>query len=192
MFRMRRALIASCLATLPGAALAHSGHDAGTFVAGISHPVSGADHVLAMVAVGLWAAQAGGRALWAAPLTFVAAMLAGGFAGAAGMPFPAVEPVILASIVILGAAVAMALRAPLPAALPVLAVFGAAHGWAHGAEGPATGLVAYAAGFALVTAALHVLGIGLGLALGRLAGGRATRALGAVTAAAGVALVAGG
>ncbi|MFZ5752093.1 MAG: HupE/UreJ family protein [Pseudomonadota bacterium] len=81
MFRMHRALIASCLATLPGAALAHSGHDAGTFVAGMSHPVSGADHVLAMVAVGLWAAQAGGRAtraLGAVTAAAGVALVAGG------------------------------------------------------------------------------------------------------------------
>lgn len=183
---------AAAAVAIPGAALAHAGHDAGTILAGMSHPVSGADHVLAMVAIGLWAAQAGGRALWAAPLTFVAAMLAGGVAGAAGLPFPAVEPMILASVILLGAAVAMALRAPLQVALPLLAAFGAAHGWAHGAEGPQAGLAAYAAGFALVTAALHVLGIGLGLALGRLAGGRGTRVLGAVTVAAGVALAVGG
>ena len=187
MARLCLALIAAA-ALVPGAALAHAGHDAGTFAAGMAHPAGGADHVLAMLAVGLWAAQAGGRAVWAAPLTFVAAMLAGGLSGAAGLPFPAVEPVILASVVILGAAVALALRPSLAVALPVLAVFGAAHGWAHGAEGPATGLAAYAAGFALGTAALHGAGMLAGFGLARSAGGWPTRTAGALTAALGAVL----
>ncbi len=189
---MCRTCLAVVAALVPTAALAHAGHEAGTFLAGMHHPVSGADHVLAMVAVGLWAAQVGGRALWAAPLTFVAAMLAGGAIGAAGLPFPAVEPMILASIVILGAVIALALRLPLGVALPVLALFGAAHGWAHGAEGPQAGLLAYAAGFALVTAALHGAGLLAGIALQRLAGAGLTRALGGLTAAAGLALAMGG
>jgi len=179
------------LATLmlaPGAALAHPGHDAGTFLAGAQHPLSGADHVLAMVAVGLWAAQLGGRAAWAMPASFVGAMLLGGAVGAAGLPFPAVEPMILASIVVLGALVALMARLPLVAAAPIVALFGMAHGWAHGAEGPQAGLLAYAAGFALVTAALH----GLGLALGRGLGALALRGLGAATAVAGLALAVAG
>ena len=182
---LRRFTIAALLA--PTAALAHTGHEAGSFIAGMGHPVSGLDHVLAMLAVGLWAAQIGGRALWAAPVTFVAAMLAGGAMGAAGLPFPAVEPMILASVVILGALIALAVRLPLMAALPVLALFGAAHGWAHGVEGPATGMLAYAAGFAAVTAALHGAGLLAGLALQRLVG---LRFLGGLTAAAGLALAA--
>ena len=188
---MRKLTLAAVLLT-PTAALAHTGHEAGTFIAGMGHPVSGLDHVLAMLAVGLWAAQIGGRALWAAPLTFVGAMLAGGAMGAAGLPFPAVEPMILASIVILGALIALAVRVPLNAALPVLALFGAAHGWAHGAEGPATGMLTYAAGFALMTAALHGVGLLAGLGLHKLAGMRVTRALGGLTAAAGLALAVGG
>lgn len=183
-------LVAALLA--PTAALAHPGHGAGSFLAGLSHPVSGADHMLAMIAVGLWAAQAGGRAIWAMPTTFVGSMVAGGAIGAAGLPFPAVEPMILTSILLLGAVVALAARIPLTRALPLLALFGAAHGWAHGAEGPSTGLIAFAAGFAGMTAALHGLGLGLGLALQRLAGMRLTRLAGGVTAAAGLALAIGG
>ena len=87
---------------------------------------------------------------------------------------------------------ALAARIPLTRALPLLALFGAAHGWAHGAEGPSTGLIAFAAGFAGMTAALHGLGLGLGLALQRLAGMRLTRLAGGVTAAAGLALAIGG
>ncbi|KRW94920.1 HupE/UreJ family protein [Paracoccus sp. MKU1] len=172
------------LLLMPTAAFAHPGHPghAAPFAEGWMHPLGGMDHVLAMVAVGLWAATAPDRrGLWALPLCFVAAMLAGGALGAAGLPLPAVEPMILASSVILGLAVALALRPSLGFALPVVAVFGLMHGHAHGAEGPASGLAAYAAGFVLATAALHLAGIGLG----RLGAGRL---LGAATAAAGVAL----
>lgn len=172
------------LTLLPGLALAHGAHDAGTFASGAYHPLSGSDHILAMVAVGLLAAQMGGRALWAAPLTFVAAMVLGGVAGAMGLPFPAVEPMILASIVILGVLVALAARLPLAAALPMIALFGAAHGWAHGAEGPAEGLALYALGFAAVTAGLHLAGI----ALGRLVNALSLRSLGGATVIAGLAL----
>lgn len=172
------------LILVPTLALAHPGHDQGTFAAGALHPVGGADHILAMVAVGLLAAQMGGRAIWAAPLSFVGAMVLGGLLGAAGLPFPAVEPMILASIIVLGAITATALRLPLGAVLPMIAVFGAAHGWAHGAEGPDSGLALYAAGFALATAALHVVG----LALGRAFGGLALRGMGATAAVAGLAL----
>ena len=172
---------------LPTAALAHSGHDHGSVGGGFAHPLGGADHVLAMVALGLLAAQAGGRALWLLPVTFVAAMLAGGAAGWAGMPFGAVEPAILASVVVLGALVAMAARLPLSAAAAMAAAFGFAHGWAHGAEGPAQGLLSYALGFALATALLH----GVGILAGRAAARPLLRAAGGLTALAGLVLVMG-
>jgi len=175
---------------LPTAALAHTGHEAGSLASGMMHPVGGLDHVLAMVAVGLWAAQTGGRALWAAPLAFVGAMLAGGAMGMGGIGFPAVEPMILASIVVLGAVVALAARVPLVPALAVIALFGVAHGHAHGAEGPATGMAAYAAGFALATAVLHGAGLALGFGLARLA--FAVRMLGLGAAGAGLALAVAG
>ena len=185
---MLRKLTLAAALLAPTAALAHPGHEAGTFLAGISHPISGADHMLAMVAVGLWAAQTGGRAIWAMPATFVGAMVVGGAMGAAGLPFPAVEPMILASIILLGAMVALTARFRLAMSLPLLALFGAAHGWAHGAEGPSDGLIAFTAGFAVMTAALHGVGLGLGLALQRLAGMRQIRLMGGVTVAAGLAL----
>lgn len=171
------------LLLMPTAAFAHPGHvDGAPFAAGWTHPFGGADHVLAMVAVGLWAATAmDRRALWALPLAFVTAMVAGGALGAADVPLPGVEPVILASGIVLGLAVALALRPSLGFALPVVAAFGVMHGHAHGAEGPASGLVAYGVGFVLATGALHLAGIGLG----RLG---VTRLLGSLTAAAGVAL----
>lgn len=173
---------------LPGTALAHPGHDIGTVLAGVAHPLGGADHILAMVALGLLAAQIGGRALWALPVTFVSAMLAGGLLGFAGAGFPAVEPLILASVIVLGAMVALALRAPLPVLIAMVAAFGAAHGWAHGAEGPASGIAAYAAGFALATALLH----GAGLLAGRAIPTLALRSAGVVAALSGAALVMAG
>ncbi|MBK4217412.1 HupE/UreJ family protein [Paracoccus caeni] len=174
---------------LPQLALAHPGHDENGFVSGMSHPVGGADHLLAMVALGLLAAQIGGRALWALPCTFVGAMILGGFAGFAGLPFPGVEPMILASVVILGVLVAMAVRLPLTMLGPAVAIFGFAHGWVHGAEGPAHGLAVYAIGFAIATMALHLAGIGIGKLLNS---GVLLRGLGGGTALAGLVLAIGG
>lgn len=188
---MKKTLILSAtllpLVLLPHAALAHPGHQIGTLSSGMAHPLGGADHILAMVALGLLAAQVGGRALWALPLSFVAAMLAGGLLGFAGAGFPAVEPVILGSVIVLGAMVALALRAPMPVLIAMVALFGAAHGWAHGAEGPPAGIAAYAAGFALATAALH----GAGLLAGRVVPALALRGAGALAALSGAALVVG-
>ncbi|TRW98258.1 HupE/UreJ family protein [Paracoccus sp. M683] len=173
---------------LPVAALAHPGHDTGTFAGGFGHPLGGTDHILAMVALGLLAAQAGGRAVWLMPLGFVAAMIAGGVAGWAGLPFPVVEPAIMASVIVLGALVALAVRLPLAAMAAMAAGFGFAHGWAHGAEGPAQGLVIYAAGFAVATALLHLLGI----AAGRTVPALTLRLAGAGTALGGLVLALAG
>ncbi|MBA4490689.1 HupE/UreJ family protein [Paracoccus sp. S1E-3] len=183
---MKKTLI--LLTLLPGAAFAHTGQMAGSFTTGFGHPFSGADHMLAMVALGLLAAQIGGRALWSLPLTFVGAMLVGGVLGASGAPFPGVEPTILASCIILGVLVAMAVRLPLPVMLAGAALFGAAHGWAHGAEGPASGLAVYAAGFAVATAALH----GLGMVAGKAVPALAIRGAGLVAALAGAVLAVAG
>ncbi|HMO08920.1 MAG TPA: HupE/UreJ family protein [Paracoccaceae bacterium] len=180
--------LAGLLLLMPAVAFGHPGHEAGSpFAAGLSHPVGGADHVLAMVALGVLAAARGARAVWTMPAAFVTAMVAGGAMGAAGLPFPAVEPLILASIVVFGALAALALRLPLVPVLAMVAVFGAAHGWAHGAEGPAGALPAHAAGFAVATAGLHLAGIVLGLAAAR-AGSWAPRAAGGLAALAGLGL----
>jgi len=181
---MRTLPLIPLLLLSPSVALAHGRDDTGNFLHGVLHPLGGADHVLAMVAVGLLAAQFGRAALWSMPVAFVAAMVAGGAMGAAGLALPGVEPLILASIVILGVLVAMAARLPLATTLPMIALFGAAHGWAHGTEGPGSGLAIYAAGFALSTGALHLSGIVLGWSLGTLP----LRALGGGTAVAGLAL----
>ena len=183
---MKRLLPFALFLALPGTALAHPGHDAGSFGSGFAHPLGGADHMLAMVALGLLAAQAGGRALWL-PTAFVAAMLAGGSAGWAGMPFGAVEPVLLASVIILGALVAVAARLPLGAMAAMAAAFGFAHGWAHGAEGPQDGMLAYAAGFAAATALLH----GAGILAGRAVARPLLQAAGGMTVLAGLMLAVG-
>lgn len=152
---------------MPVAALAHGGHGVATapFLDGLTHPLGGADHVMAMLAVGIWAvlaaAQGQRHAIWTLPLAFLVAMLAGGLAGGAGIGLPAVEPMILASIVVIGAAGALTLRLPQSVAVLIVAMFGAFHGHAHGLEGPSSGLVSYAAGFVLATAALHLAGIAL-------------------------------
>jgi urease accessory protein len=174
---------------LPQMALAHVGdHGGSALLAGLSHPIGGADHVLAMVAIGLWAAVAGGRAVWALPGGFVGAILAGGAMGAFDMTLPGVEPMILASIVLIGALVALARPMPLAVMMALVTCFGLFHGHAHGAEGPASGVWAYAAGFAASTLALHGAGLTLGAALQALSARFALRALGGASAVAGLVL----
>jgi urease accessory protein len=181
--------LAAALALLPAAALAHEGHAvAGGFAAGFLHPLFGADHVLAMLAVGLWAAAVGGAARLAYPSVFVGGLLLGAALGLAGAPLPAVEPMILASIIILGALVALVARLPLAAATATLALLGLVHGHAHGTEAPLLGAAGFFAGFAASTVALHATGLAAGLAADRAAGLWATRILGGATAAAGLAL----
>lgn len=169
----------------PSAALAHPGHFGGhPFAAGLGHPIAGADHLLAMLAVGLCAAMIGGRALWALPMGFVGGLLAGGVLGMAGVALPGVEPMIAASVMALGLAAALALRPALAVAVPLVAAFGLFHGHAHGAEGPETGLAIYALGFVAASAALHGAGLVLGLRLRP----ALVRGLGAATALAGLTL----
>ena len=117
-------------------AQAHPGHGPADFISGLVHPLTGWDHVLAMVAVGLWAAQLGGRARWALPAAFVGAMMAGAAGGIIGLAPAGVETGILASVLILGVAVAAAARLPLGAGLTLVALAGSVHGLAHGAEMP--------------------------------------------------------
>ncbi len=178
----------------PGAALAHAGAGATDgIVHGLMHPVTGLDHVLAMVAVGVLAAFIGGRALWVVPTSFVAAAALGGVLGERGVPLPFVEFGISASVVLLGLAIALQARLPLGWTAGLVGLFGLYHGYAHGAEMPpdSSGL-AYGLGFLAATVALHVAGIGLGLGINHLASRSATRfaqAGGAAIALAGVALL---
>lgn len=147
----------------------------GSFAAGFTHPLFGTDHVLAMVAVGLWAALLAGtvdrRSLLTVPLAFVATMLAGFTAAMGGLPLPFVEPVILASVVVIGLLAAIALRMPTPAAMALVGFFAFFHGHAHGGEIGEAGALSYAAGFAVATALLHAAGVAGGLLLGAAFGG---------------------
>ena len=177
----RFAAALSVLLAATTSALAHLdpvGH--GSFMAGFTHPLFGLDHILAMVAVGLWAASLGGRALWAVPLAFVAAMALGFAAAMFALPLPFVEPVILTSVIFIGIMVALALPLPAPAVAACVAFFALFHGHAHGGEMGEAGALGYAGGFLVATALLHAAGLALGrwLFATRIAGGLA--ALGGV------------
>ncbi len=172
-------------------ALAHTGLEhAVSFASGFAHPWSGLDHMLAMVAVGLWAGANGGRALWAWPVAFVSVMLVGGALGIAGVALPMVEPGILASVIVLGLLVLAAIRLPVAIGAALVALFALLHGHAHGAELPAEAAAAsYAAGFAMATALLHGIGLGVAHLATGARGALVVRGAGALVAAAGVALV---
>lgn len=177
-----------------GAASAHTGMTATSgFAAGFGHPLGGLDHLLAMVAVGMWAAQLTGRAVWALPLTFMGVMALAGVLGVAGVPLGPVEFGIAASVVVLGAVVAFRARLPLAVAAILVGLFALFHGHAHGAEMPATvSGVAYSLGFVLTTGLLHAAGLGMGsAALGKAGQALITRLSGGAIAAAGLALMIG-
>jgi urease accessory protein len=186
----RRFLPVIVLALCPALAQAHviPGQSSG-LASGLTHPLSGLDHLLAMVAVGLWAAQRGGRALWVAPLTFVSVMAIGGFLGMSGVSLPFVQAGIVASVLVLGVLIAAAVRLPMFASVAVLALFALFHGHAHGSEmAPSVSGVIYGLGFVLSTAALHVTGIALGLAARQSGKGSAVRYAGGAIALCGLAL----
>ncbi|MHB1224660.1 MAG: HupE/UreJ family protein [Gemmatimonadaceae bacterium] len=175
-------------------ALAHTGIGPVHGMAhGLVHPLGGWDHLLAMVAVGLWAAQRSGRAVWSIPAGFLLGMVGGGALGMTGVALPAVEAGILLSVMILGALVAAAVRPPLAASLLLVALFGMLHGHAHGAEMPAAvSALSYAIGFCGATALLHASGalaaLGLRRYSARAASMRMVRLAGSAIAAAGVCL----
>jgi urease accessory protein len=180
--------LATVVATLwPALAWAHPGQGrAAGLMAGLQHPVSGLDHVLAMIAVGLWGAQLGQPAVWLLPVTFPMVMAFGGMLGLAGVPLPGVEAGVALSGVLLGAAVLTEWRPPLRAAALVVGFFAIFHGHAHGAELPpgASGLL-YSIGFVMATGTLHAIGIGIGV-IHRWDWGRvALRGAGGLVAAAG-------
>lgn len=151
--------------TLPALAMAHTGvGSVSGFVSGFGHPVAGIDHLLAMVAVGLWAAYLGGRSLWAVPLTFVLVMVIGGLVGLAGFSLPYTEQGIILSVLVFGFLVVAAMRLPLIGSVLIVGVFALFHGHAHGSEIPLTvGATAYMSGFMLATALLHSIGLSVGL-----------------------------
>jgi len=162
----RRAACAFAATAWPALAVAHveAGRAEG-FLAGLHHPISGLDHVLAMVAVGLWGAQLGLPAIWILPVTFPVVMALGGLLGLLGVPLPGVEIGIAISALVLGLAVSAAWRPPLWAAAVIVGLFAIFHGHAHGTELPAgaSGL-AYSLGFVAATGLLHAVGIGIAVA----------------------------
>src|SRR6187551_1307376 len=162
-----------------------------SFTAGFMHPLSGLDHMTVMIAVGLWAALKGGKAIWAWPAAFVGVMLVGGGLGMLHMPLPFVEPGILASVVALGLLVALAVDLPVSAGVAIIGLFALFHGHAHGTEVPENaGGIEYMLGFALATALLHGVGIAAALGLG-LRFRSLVRAAGAACAVVGVGLAFG-
>lgn len=184
-----RWIAAVSLALAAGTASAHTGdHAVAGFTSGLAHPFLGLDHLLAMIAVGLWAAQQGGRALWAVPAAFVGAMVLGGLAAWTGGTLSQVETGIALSVLVLGLLVATRRQWVAPAGMALAAGFALFHGYAHGLEMPqAASPVLYAMGFVLATVALHAAGIA-----GRLLGSRAVQWAGAAIAATGLALMIAG
>jgi urease accessory protein len=167
------------LTTVMVPSLAHAHVGAGEtsgLLHGMGHPLSGLDHICAMVAVGLWAAQMGGRSIWAVPLTFITVMALGGILATIGINLPFVETGIVISVLALGVLIAASVRLSLVASVVIVGLFAIFHGHAHGSEMPETASgLAYAAGFIIATAFVHSCGIGFGIAIQRLAGPKIAR-----------------
>ncbi|MEJ2516185.1 MAG: HupE/UreJ family protein [Gammaproteobacteria bacterium] len=172
----------------PLAAWAHvQAGQAGGFVSGLSHPVSGLDHVVAMIAVGLWGAQLGMPAIWILPVAFPMLMALGGMLGLLGIPLPGVEIGIAVSAVVLGALVLFQVRLPLAAAVIVVSFFAIFHGHAHGTELEAgQNALLYSLGFVIATGLLHAVGIGIGLIQNWGPGSQVLRGAGGLVMAAGL------
>lgn len=189
-----RFLVILAVASLaPESASAHvQAGELGGFESGFIHPIVGPDHLLAMLAVGIWGAQMGGRNVWTLPVTFPLVMAVGGILGMSGFVLPHVELGIALSVLVLGLAIAFAWKAPEWVALLLIAVFAVFHGYAHGVELPnAVDPASYAVGFVVATGVIHVVGIGIGLLLGRIWEGQLSQALGGAIAVAGLYFVAG-
>jgi urease accessory protein len=189
-------LILPALCLVPTAAFAHVGVGSTSgFMHGFMHPLSGLDHQLAMILVGIFAYQLGGRALWLVPLTFVSVMAFGGFLGVMGIPVPFVEVGIALSVIVLGAIVAFGVKPPVAIAMAAVGLFAIFHGHAHGSEMPldASGFE-YGLGFMLATALLHAVGIGIGFLIGmstKTLGNNVYRIAGGLASVAGIALLLG-
>ncbi|AYH46194.1 HupE/UreJ family protein [Azoarcus sp. DN11] len=189
---LHRFPIALALFAATGSAMAHSGHGGESFFAGFAHPFGGLDHLLAMLAVGLFAARQQGALRWALPATFIVAMIGGALLGAAGVALPLVETGIAASVLVFGLLIAVVAQLPARASLPLVAVFALFHGHAHHTEMGDGALLTFAAGFALASVALHCAGYLLARWLPRSRAGLALqRVLGGLIAAAGAAFLAG-
>lgn len=188
----RYSLIALIASMAPLVSYAHTGgSETADFWHGMLHPMGGLDHVLAMIAVGIWAAQLGGRAIWLVPATFVGVMATGGSLGMSGnVVLPFVEQSIVLSVLMLGVLIAAAIRLPLPVSATTVGLFAAFHGVAHGVELPmAASAMAYALGFVLATACLHLCGIGLRSLFARLGKRALVRYVGGMIAVGGAYLI---
>ena len=157
------------------------------FSNGFFHPLSGLDHILAMLAVGIWAAQMGGKAKWIIPITFVGIMSVGGMLGMNNISLPFAEIGILVSVIVLGVLILAGIRLPILVSSILVGVFALCHGHTHGTELPAAASgVMYAAGFALTTIVLHLSGIGFGTAVNKIANEKIVKLSGAMIAIAGL------
>lgn len=185
--------LVALFAAIPALALAHPGHEHTTsFMTGFMHPMGGVDHLLAMLAIGLWAASLGGRALWAVPSAFVGTMLVGGFLAVAGVQVPFIEQGIVLSVILMGALLVGAARFPVAMCAGLAGLFALFHGAAHGLEMPLNANGAeYALGFAASTALLHVAGIGFGAFIARVKAPMVTRVAGSIIAVTGLFLALG-
>jgi urease accessory protein len=193
-FARFRIALGCALGMFPLLVFAHVGQGdiAGGFVSGFSHPIKGLDHVVAMVAVGIWGAQLGAPAIWVLPVTFPLVMAFGGVLGAMGVPIPGIEIGIALSAIALGALIAFAARPPLWFAAVVVGVFAVFHGYAHGAELPeSTNAIFYSVGFVVATGLLHALGILIGVIHRWAKGAPLLRAIGGLISAFGVYFLAG-
>ena len=189
---MRRLPIVFVALLLATPAFAHTGEGSGGFLAGLAHPVFGPDHVVAMIAVGLWGAFLGQPAIFLLPIVFPLVMAFGGVLGILGAPLPAVETGIASSAIVLGVMVALAARPPLWIAAVLVGAFAIFHGYAHGRELPGgADAVAFSAGFVIATGLLHLTGIAFGLLTRWPAGRLAVRGAGGVVALVGLAYLGG-
>ena len=189
---MRRLYLVCAALLLATPAFAHTGEGTGGFLAGLAHPVLGPDHVVAMVAVGLWGAFLGVPAIWLLPIVFPLVMALGGVLGILGVPLPAVETGIASSAIVLGAMVALAARPPLWIAAVLVGTFAIFHGYAHGRELPdGANAAAFSAGFVIATGLLHLTGIAFGQLTRWPAGRLAVRGAGGVIALIGLAYLGG-
>ena len=175
--------LALAVMAFSGMAQAHPGH-VGGYLAGIAHPFTGLDHLLAMLAVGVWAAQLGGRAKWLVPASFIACMAVAASVGMSGIALPMVESGIATSVLLLGLLIAFSIKLPIALSASIVGLFAVFHGYAHGAEMPQLSTPwVYGIGFMLSTAALHGLGLLLGSSLRKKAAG--LRAIGILIIASG-------
>jgi urease accessory protein len=189
-FTRNCAVAAAFVLALQSPALAHVGFHPHGIADGIAHPFSGIDHILAMLAVGLWASQLGRPAWWLLPITFPVVMALGAALGFAGVTLPWTEIGIAVSVLVLGAVIAFAVTPSLAVSVALIAAFALVHGYAHGAELPAAASpLAYGLGFVAATVTLHGIGLGAGTLANHAAGRTAMRSAGAVIALAGIVLL---